>query len=59
MDKELKKSIKKLLWLDTMFMSRDSLWSILDEIEDELEDIFRQGENNDKSLENFFKLKSK
>lgn len=59
MDKELKKSIKKLLWLDTMFMSRDSLWSILDEIEDELEDIFKQGENNDKSLENFFKLKSK
>ncbi|MGB7605974.1 MAG: hypothetical protein WBL93_10915 [Lutisporaceae bacterium] len=59
MDKELKKSIKKLLWLDTMFISKDSLWNILDEIEDELEDIFKQGEKNDTSLENFFKLKNK
>jgi len=57
MDKELKKSIKKLLWLDTMLVSKDSLWSILDEIEDELEDIFDKDKKNDTSIENFFKIK--
>ncbi len=57
MDKELKKSIKKLLWLDTVLVSKDSLWSILDEIEDELEDIFDKDKKNDTSLENFFKIK--
>ncbi len=57
MDKELKRSIKKLLWLDTVLVSKDSLWSILDEIEDELEDIFDKDKKNDTSLENFLKIK--
>lgn len=59
MDKELKKLIKDFLWLDTMLVSRDSLWSILDEIEGELEEIFDKGKKSDISLDALLKIKNK
>lgn len=54
MDKEIKKTIKKLLWFDWLFESSCSLNKILDDVEDELEDMFGKEHRHDDCLDRFF-----
>lgn len=56
MDKEVRKAIKRLLWLDSLFESSNSLWGVLDEIEDELEDIFGSSKNKTFRLDEWLRL---
>jgi hypothetical protein len=58
MDKELKKDIKKLLFLDTVLSSTGSVSRILDEVEEELEGIFGRPEKNTFKIEDIFKIKN-
>jgi ERCC4-type nuclease len=58
MDKELKKDIKKLLFLDTLLSSTGSVSRILDEVEEELEEIFGRPEKNTFRIEDIFKIKN-
>ena len=58
MDKELKKGIKKLLFLDSLLSSTGSLSEILDEVEDELEEIFGGSQKKINSIEDFYKIKT-
>lgn len=56
MDRELKKALKRLLWLDDILGSTDSAGSVFDDIEDELEEMF--GRSGDKSVRLIDWLKS-
>lgn len=58
MDNELKKDIKRLLLLDTLLTSTVSVSGILDEVEDELEEIFGRPEKNIFRIEELFKIKN-
>jgi hypothetical protein len=51
MDRELKRGIKKVLLLDTLLHSKNSLFSIFNEVEYELEEMFGG------SKKSFFNLK--
>ena len=57
MDKELKSDIKKLLLVDTLLTSSSSISSILDDIEDELEEILGKSHVKDFKFEDLFKTK--
>ncbi|OGO79034.1 MAG: hypothetical protein A2Y23_14420 [Clostridiales bacterium GWB2_37_7] len=58
MDKELKKGIKKLLFLDTLLTSSDSLSRILDDVEDELEEFLGKPRKNDFNIIDLLKIKT-
>jgi hypothetical protein len=58
MDKELKKDIKTLLFIDTLLSSSTSISSILDDIEDELEEILGKTHNKGLKIEDLFKIKT-
>jgi hypothetical protein len=58
MDKELKKDIKTLLFIDTLLSSSTSISSILDDIEDELEEILGKTNNKGLKIEDLFKIKT-
>jgi hypothetical protein len=58
MDKELKKDIKTLLFIDTLLSSSTSISSILDDIEDELEEILGKTNNKGLKMEDLFKIKT-
>lgn len=57
MENELKKGIKKLLLVDSLLVSSSFISKTLDDIEDELEDLF--GKSNDKNfkIDDLFKNK--
>jgi hypothetical protein len=58
MDKELKKDIKTLLFIDTLLSSSTSISSILDDVEDELEEILGKTRIKDLKIEDLFKIKT-
>jgi hypothetical protein len=58
MDNELKKDIKRILLADSLITSSSSISRILDEIEDELEDIFGSGQDKGFRIEDLFKIKT-
>ncbi|MDF2521879.1 MAG: hypothetical protein K0R84_2507 [Clostridia bacterium] len=57
MDKEVKKTIRRFLWLDDFFTSTGSIWSAFDEIEDELEEMFGSSRKPAEIFQDFLKLK--
>lgn len=57
MDKEVKKTIRRFLWLDDFLASSGSVWSVFDEIEDELEEMFGSSRKPAEVLQDFLKLK--
>lgn len=58
MNKELKSDIKKLLLVDSILTSSNSISCILDDVEEELDEIFgRPGEKGFK-FEDLFKIKT-
>jgi hypothetical protein len=59
MDKELKKDIKKLLLVDSILTSSSSISKILDEVEDELEELFGKTQKNDFNIEELFNIHRK
>jgi hypothetical protein len=58
MDKELKSDIKKILLADTLLTSSFSIARILDEVEEELEEIFGRPQENSFKIEDLFKIKT-
>jgi hypothetical protein len=58
MDKELKKDIKTLLFIDTLLSSSTSISSILDDVEDELEEILGKTRIKDLKIEDLFKIET-
>lgn len=58
MDKELKKGIKKLLLVDSLLTSSSSISRILDEVEDELDELFDKTHEKSFKIEELFKIKT-
>jgi hypothetical protein len=58
MDNEIKKDIKKLLLLDSLRTSTGSLSRILDDVEDELEELFGKSIKGSFNIEDLFKNKN-
>jgi len=58
MDKELKKGIKKLLLVDSLLTSSSSVSRILDEVEDELEELFGKSHGKNFKIEELFKIRT-
>lgn len=57
MDRELKNGIKRVLLLDTLFNSKNSLSGIFNEVEYELEEIFGGSKKSFLNLEEFLNKK--
>jgi hypothetical protein len=57
MNNEIIKDIKKLLLLDSLLSSTDSLSRILDDVEDELEDFLGKPTKSSITFEDIFKNK--
>lgn len=58
MDKELKSDIKKLLLIDSLLTSSNSISRILDDVEEELEEIFGRSREDGFKIEDLFKIKT-
>ncbi|MDF2591036.1 MAG: hypothetical protein K0S75_502 [Clostridia bacterium] len=58
MDKELKSDIKKLLLLDSLLTSSFSISRVLDEVEEELEEIFGGRKENGFKIEDLIKIRT-
>lgn len=57
MDNQIVKELKKLLLLDSLLTSTDSLSRILDDVEDELEDLLGKSKKSI-HIEDLFKTKT-
>lgn len=57
MDRELKNGIKKILLADSIITSSSSISRILDEVEDELEEIFGMSHDKSPKIEELFKIR--
>lgn len=59
MDNEIKSAIKKILLLDTLFSSANSISKALQEAEEELEEMFGKNKKSTIMIEEYLKMNKK